>query len=180
MMALANENWIPCSVHEMHLAFLRSEWDKWPLISAHWDRGIISGSADVSSLIENNLRAQMIWTVRSGIFQWIPADTQWFRLQHARRQHVPQLRAINHADWTSSQDMNELEKVARRVTHECWIPEGAWSPILWAHDKDGPFTIIEGNHRMTALARSDMEFSLDAFVGLSKRLCVWHRLDGLA
>jgi hypothetical protein len=130
-------------VHEINLSFLRSEWAKWPLISAYWDRGILADSADVSSPIENNLRAQMIWTLRSALLQWIPADTQWFKLQYLRTNHYSELRAINHGSWISSDDMNELEKVALRTTQECWEPEGKWSPILWSHDKNGPFTIIE-------------------------------------
>jgi len=182
MATLDQETWQPCSVHEVTLSFLRSEWDKWPLISAYWDRGIVGDSADVASPIENNLRTQMIWAVRSAVLQWIPADTQWFRVQRVRRNHFTELRAINHAAWTSPDDMNELQKVVLRATHECWEPEGEWSPILWAHDRSGPFTILEGNHRLTALARSANESAVEliAYVGLSPNLCVWHRLDGLA
>jgi hypothetical protein len=173
MATLDRETWQPCSVHEVTLSFLRSEWAKWSLISAYWDRGLVGDSADIASPIENNIRAQMIWTVRSPLLQWIPADTKWFMVQHLRRNHFRELRAINHVAWNSLDDMNELEKVALRTTQECRETEDEWSPILWAHDRGGPFTIIEGNHRMTGLARSatNLKIALIAYVGLSESRC---------
>jgi hypothetical protein len=89
------------------------------------------------------------------ILRQLPADTTWFRVDHLRRSHLDQLRAINYSDWNSSNDHNELEKVALRKPQMTWrgpAPRGDWSPILFAHDRAGPFTILEANHRMTALA----------------------------
>jgi hypothetical protein len=85
-----------------------------------------------------------------------------------RREHYRELRSINHMSWISPSDENELEKVALPATEDCWEPKDEWSPILWGHDRTGPLTIVEGNHRMTALARSENPdgVALVAFVGL--------------
>ncbi len=111
----------------------------------------------------------------------IPLDTTWFKVEYLRRSHFPELRAINHKDWTSPNDENELEKVALRATEVCWEQKDEWSPILWGHDRKGSFTILEGNHRMTALSRSEDQagVTLVALVGLSPHPCLWHRADGM-
>jgi hypothetical protein len=180
-MMLADEKWTPCSVHEITLSFLRSEWDKWPSISAYWDRRLVEDPVSMDA-ISVNLRASMLWSVRAMIVGQLPADTTWFKVEHIRRQHFGELRAINHVGFTSPADDNEIEKVALRKPEEIWRgdpPSRDWSPILFAHDRGGPFTILEANHRMTALAQPDIEFDIEltAYVGLSRSQCVWHLPD---
>jgi hypothetical protein len=178
---LAQETWLSCSVHEVILSFLRSEWAKWPMISAYWDHNLVAQGSDFVDATENNVRAQMLWAIRSPLLQTIPSDTRWFRVQHLRGNHFAELHTINHVAWNAPEDMNELGKVALRTMQVCKAPEGQWSPILWAHDKNGPFTILEGNHRMTALAQSANKRSVEliAYVGLSRNRCIWHLLDGV-
>jgi hypothetical protein len=56
-------------------------------------------------------------------------------------------------------------------------PPSNWgTPILWGHDRKGPFTIIEGNHRLVAYASQANKsgLSVPVFVGLSKTPCFWH------
>jgi hypothetical protein len=176
---LAAETWTPCSVHEVVFSHLRSEWAKYPNVSAFWDRQLITDAADLSSPLENNIRATMLMTIRAGLLLQIPADTVWLRVQHLRGPHLRQLHAVNHGDWIAPGDMNELEAVAVRATQPCYEPTEAWEPILWGHDRRGPFTILEGNHRLTALMRSPSRHDVElvAYVGLSPSPCGWHRLD---
>jgi hypothetical protein len=182
MPTLAEETWLSCSAHEMTLTFLRSEWANCPTISANWDHRLIA-QCDIANRIDNNLRAQMLWSIRGALLQQIPGDTQWFRVQYLRRIHFSELRVINYPTWNSATDMNELEKAARRMPQEIWRgTKDEWSPILWAHDPEGPFTIIEGNHRLTALAQpgNDVGLELVAYVGLSSNRCNWHLPDAVS
>jgi hypothetical protein len=121
----------------------------------------------------------MVWELRRPLLWHIPPDTTWFKVQHLRREHYRVLRPINHLSWISPNDENELEMAALRATEPCWEPRDEWSPILWGHGRTGPLTILEGNHRMTALARSENldGIALVAFVGLSAHPGLWHLAD---
>lgn len=181
---LADESWEQLSPHAVILAFLRAEWDK-PLPGAFprrliGDRGIID-NADLRDAVQNNLRSLLLWSTRAGLLQWIPADTSWFEVRYLREQHFHQVRAINFSDWTSAADSNELLKVAARKPLELQGSIAEWEPpILWGHDQRGPFTVLEGNHRMTALAGTEQRSrrcALTVYVGLSAELCRWHLPD---
>ena len=180
---LTTESWKPCSVHAVVLAFLRAEWDK-PLpgsfpLSMLGDRRVID-DADLGNAVQNNLRSSLLWFTRGGLLQWIPMDTRWFEVRSLCFRHFHQVRAINCPPWTSAADSNELLKVAARQPEELKGCISAWQPpILWGHDREGAFTILEGNHRLTALAGSAQrsECALPVYVGLSAALCRWHMPD---
>jgi hypothetical protein len=156
--ALSDQIWTPCSPQALVLPFLRAEWDKWPQLTKLCDRRLIT-SPDVANSAENNTRAALLWMVRGSLFQRIPVSTEWFHVEHLTERHVWQLRAINHADWISPADCNELDKVALRSPQPLrGSVEALQPPILWGHDKNGPFTILEGNHRLTAVASSPQPF----------------------
>ncbi|MGK7912612.1 MAG: hypothetical protein AB4050_14225 [Synechococcus sp.] len=90
------------------------------------------------------------------------------------------LRAIHHVNWSSPNDANELTSVARRKQIPLMLSPSAWAPpILWGHTQSGPFTIIEGNHRLTALAGSSTpnNFAISVCVGLSRAPCWLHQPD---
>ncbi len=74
---------------------------------------------------------------------------------------------------------NELPKVAARKKLPLRVAPSSWErPILWGHDRNGPFTIIEGNNRLTAYAASGQSgLNIPAFIGLSTMRCVWHLSD---
>ena len=174
---LADESWLPCFQHAVALAFLCAEWGKVPMFG---DRRIVD-DPDLTDAVENNVRALLFWSIREPLLRLIPANTQWFEVKHLRECHFAQLRAINHPVWNSPDDLNELEKVAARKPESLRGPAGTLVPaILWGHNRQGPFTIIEGNHRMSALAGSNTErggCTLPVFAGLSAELCVWHLPD---
>jgi hypothetical protein len=180
-MKLTEEKWTSCSVHEVTLSFLRSEWIKWPTVATYWDRRLIEEPVSMDSGAIN-LRALMLWAIRSALIGQVPQDTKWFKVEHLRKAHLDELLAINHIGFTSATDRNELRKVALRMPNEIWRgapPSGEWSPILWGHDRGSPFTILEANHRMTALAQPDLgfDFEIPAYVGLSQERCIWHLPD---
>lgn len=54
-------------------------------------------------------------------------------------------------------------------------------PILWGHSRAGPFTIPQGNHKLTALSGSPhpKDFALAVYVGLSSAACYRHLPDNV-
>ncbi len=109
----------------------------------------------------------------------IPADTEWYAVDSLTDEDLPELRAVNHPDWTNPADANELLKVAARK--QCVLeaePQNWESPILFGHDQTGPFTILEGNSRLTAYARSGQSgLNIPVLVGVSRLPCIWHIID---
>ncbi|MDB6043517.1 MAG: hypothetical protein JWM63_2068 [Gammaproteobacteria bacterium] len=176
---LADESWSPCSKHAVILAFLRAEWDKSPQLKGR-DRHLIT-TADITDTRQNNQRMTALWSIRGALLKRLPGDTQWFEVKYLREGHFWQLHAINFLDWNSPEDMNELEKVAVRRRQPLLTPVASWEPsILWGHERSGSFTIIEGNHRLSALAGTLVErrsCAIPVYVGLSPSLCHWHLPD---
>ena len=110
----------------------------------------------------------------------IPSSTTWYEVRYLRDSHLHQLRAIDFPEWNSHKDHNELLKVARRVPSTQAEDPHRWPvPILWGHDRKGPFTILEGIYGLTAYAASSTRPPLEitAYVGLSADRCRWHLAD---
>ena len=87
--------------------------------------------------------------------------------------------AMNYHEWTDPADQNELVKVGARKHFQLTNPPSEWgSIVLWGHAKQGPFTIIEGNHRLTAyVGGGGVGLDIPVLVGLSPLKCHWHILD---
>jgi len=75
----------------------------------------------------------------------------------------------------------KLENVATTVQEPLTSPPSAWRGriILWGHDRSGPFSIIEGNHRILgyAGAKTRPPLNIDVYVGTSPSHCYWHFAD---
>lgn len=179
-MLLSEENWESCTVHAVVHAFLSAEWDKWPRLHMNEQRRIVN-DADLDDPAQNNFRERLLRTVRGPMLKWIPSDTAWFRVKFLREVHFGQLRVINHHEWRAKDDSNELETVAVRKPIKLRGSIASWDPpILWSHDEAGPFTILEGNNRLTALAGCEAQrcdCAIEVYVGLSRELCCWHLPD---
>ena len=92
---------------------------------------------------------------------------------------LDELRAVNEKNWVDPNDRNELAAVARRKQRTLEAEPSEWGAIiLWGHMRTGPFTIIEGNHRLAAYVwskRTDLDIPI--FVGLSPLGCIWQIFD---
>jgi hypothetical protein len=86
---------------------------------------------------------------------------------------------VNHPTVTNNANTCELLKAAPQLKWQLTKPPSSWNTtILWGHSKSGPFTILEGNHRLAAYADSGQSVpDIPVFVGLSPIACVYHRLD---
>ena len=100
-------------------------------------------------------------------------------MRNLTHNEINELRAVNHGDWSDPADKNELQNVAARKKVDLQDEPSDWEPpILWGHARSGPFTIIEGNHRLTAyFATGRNDLDIPVFVGMSPLKCHWHRPD---
>jgi len=179
-MSLADEEWAQITIWAMHAVFLRGEWDKHNL-SAHANRALVD-TPDLERVEENLLRMRFLYIAggRRLLLGEVPPDTRWYRVEMLRHAHLRELRVIGRCGWDDPRhDRNELEKVADRRVIELRAPPPEWDPpILWGHDRAGPFTILEGNNRLTAYVGSN-EAGLEilTIIGLSAHPCIWHLED---
>jgi hypothetical protein len=169
----------------MVLAFLKSEWDRWNL-AERADVRLIS-EPDLADPIQNRARLVVLKSVRRLLLDRIPPDTRWFEVRHLASRHFWQLRNIHRSDWSRHSATNDLLYMARSRPERLRQEADAWGcqrPILWGHNRSGPFTIIEGNHRLTAIAGAPLarqeNIKMISYVGISARPCEWHRLDGVS
>jgi hypothetical protein len=103
---------------------------------------------------ENAQRRQLLSLLRSNLLRWLPANTQWHWVEFLRDCHLNELRVIGRCGWDSADDENELNRVVARWSEDGQTDPRTWTTIaLWGHGREGPFTIMEGNHRLVFHAR---------------------------
>ena len=111
----------------------------------------------------------------------IPPDTTWWEVCSLTENEIGELyvSAKHNKQWDDAG--NKLEQVAAVVREPLKSSPNTWNGriILWGHDRNGPFSIIEGNHRMLAYAHAAPRspLSIDVYVGLSDSYCYWHFAD---
>ena len=178
-MGLSSQEWLPAEAAEVWLAFLRAEWDSMRNVTARHDRSLID-KPDLDSLAQNDLRRRILGAWRDPLLLRIPGDTRWHRVRFLNDAHLDDLLVIGSSDWVDGSDRNELRRVAARRPQELRTPPANWSqPVLWSHDQDGPFSILEGNHRLTGYVVTPAlgPLHVECFVGLSPTPCIWHLPD---
>jgi hypothetical protein len=177
--SLRHADWQRVTVHDMHAAFLRGEREKYmqALASAGVDVALID-APDLRDPEENRQRMRLVYGVRRWLVGEIPPDTEWYEVRSLTADHAHELRVIGRCGWDSPLDRNQLAVVADRLRP---VPVPPTAPldgiVLWGHDPAGPFTILEGNHRLTACAAHATPFEVAACVGLSPSSCYWHLDD---
>jgi hypothetical protein len=165
----------------MHLAFLKAEFAD--IADTTSDDARLVTTPDLGASAQNERRRELLCRRRGRLLMYVPDSTEWFEVRYLEEPHLHQLRAINFRSWNSpGVDKNELPKVARRIRIPLQAAPSEWaSPILWGHTRRGPFTVLEGNNRLTAYAgaRSRQRLHIPVYVGLSRDPCCWHLPDHL-
>lgn len=182
-MPLANETWTTVSVHEVHLAFLQSEREAFSRLLDPAGLQLIDGP-DLTNREQNALRMRLLYARRAPVLGEIPPDTTWHRVEFLRDAHVGELRVIRCGEWIDEEHAPVDDRTLARIS--AWRPAelegspGQWNHlILWGHNTEGPFTILEGNHRLIAYS-SEAErppFALPVYVGISESNCAYHEGD---
>jgi hypothetical protein len=182
-MSLATMQWEEVSIHKVILGWLRAERDNSKVLTqvfAALPAAVrLLDAPDLNNADENRERLRIFYIARWLFLFEIPPDTTWYEVRNLRDDDLANLHAVNYAHWNDTGDENELLKVAARKPLKLSAQPDAWgSIILWGHERTGPFTIIEGNHRLTAYAGSGQAgLNIPVFVGLSSLKCHWHLLD---
>lgn len=179
-MALVNKVWHEVPVHEMIVEFLQSERDE---LVKHLTEEEMETVDSPNTLDENQNHARdgFLWSIRGGLCEKIPLGVKWYKVEHLTDEELPELHVIARVGiWAALGADNNLMRAAALIPVEPLrnTPEDWNHPILFGHVRDGPFTILEGNHRLTALAsRPHRPFERTVVIGLSPNPCYWHIYD---
>jgi hypothetical protein len=174
-MSLSDMTWKRVPVHHMVAAFHRSEQHR--IAGA---RPPELARPDLEDPQQNHQRLRYLLLIRRLLIGEIPPDTDWYEVDNLTDADLPRLHVIARCGWDDPRDRNELHQVAARRPEPLLKPPTEWPPvILWGHQRGGPFTIIEGNHRLTAYAACGSRGGLviPVLVGLSPTPCFWHVFD---
>jgi hypothetical protein len=181
-MSLAKQKWKEVTINHVYHAFLKGEYDKiFPNQKAQGvqNRAIVE-HPDLTDKSQNYKRALLLLNYRSPLLLRIPCSTVWYEVSSLEEYHLGELRIIGRCGWDDINDQNELLSVADRRSENIDSLPIEWNtPILWGHTKEGPFTILEGNHRLVAYASSNHrpQLHIPVYIGLSEDYCFWHLLD---
>lgn len=178
--SLIDMKWRSVTVHAVVAEFLRSERHR--LIALPRDALALIDQPNIVDPPENHARLRYLALIRRQLLGEIPPDTRWYKVCTLTDGNLPELYVIGRCgfDDPCGRDQNELQSVASRRPEQMNSAPPNWeSPILWGHDRSGPFTIIDGNHRLIAYASQGQRsgLSVPVFVGLSQTPCFWHIFD---
>jgi hypothetical protein len=186
-MSLADMIWKRVSVHRVVAEFLRNEPHRLELTlspASHARLAPLIASPNLGDPAENHARLRLLYLIRRPLIGEIPPDTQWHEVHNLTDNELAELHVIAHSGWDApGQDRNELLQVAARMPRTLSGPPSSWPPpILWGHSKAGPFTIIEGNNRLTAYAAASPRprLAIPVLVGVSPTPCFFHIFDPTA
>ena len=178
-MALAQQVWQQTTIHEVVAEFLLSERVKYARLPANLLAQV--DTPNTANPAENHFRLRLLNYMRLQIMVEIPPDTTWYEVRSLTDAELPELLVIAHCGWDDDlgRDRNELSAVARRRPQAVRDPVAQWRrPILWGHDRTGPFTILEGNNRLSAYASAPQPpLTVPVFVGISPTPCFFHFPD---
>jgi hypothetical protein len=179
-MSLALKARQPTSVHDVVAEFLLNELHKVVQLSLDQHMMGVVENPNTKNPDDNHLRLRILTYLRGSLVGEIPPDTRWFEVHSLSKGDLAELRVIARCGWDDPADQNELIKVAKRKPEPLSAAPAAWrKPILWGHDQTGPFTILEGNHRLVAYAAADdpPDLCIPVIVGLSPTPCFFHMPD---
>ena len=178
-MALADKDWTEISIHEVVLEFLRGEREK---LMGPLSWLPVVDNPNLNDPLENYKRLRLLYIPRGKFMVEIPPDTTWWEVRSLTESELGELyvSARHTSEWDAAG--NKLEQVASAIQiPPLDSPPDTWSGriILWGHDKTGPFSIMEGNHRMLAYVRANPRppLEINVCIGLSPSYCFWHFAD---
>jgi len=161
----------------------------------HEDRALYEDlvlNADVTNEHDNALRRALLFRRRGHMWRELPSDTQWWHVE-LEQQDLPKLRVFPRAQWRKVADGSFLlTDIVERIrttrfggrTREFISKVHALSyrlrhsaddscVLLIGIDEQKPVTILEGNHRLTALMLASPMLLQDRFrmlAGFSPRM----------
>jgi O-antigen/teichoic acid export membrane protein len=189
------------SEHEVIAEFLKNDFESPEFAQYRYTLERLVAIPDIEDDEQNSVR-RALFNVRHGqLWRELPNDTQWFEAE-IRADDLDRLQVFPRAQWRKlALGDYGLPQIAQRVLderHRQRAPEAFLDKIddLRAHlkqdvvggavlligiNESGPFTILDGNHRLVAamLTSHDSLKRFRFFCGLSPRMaqCCWHRTN---
>jgi hypothetical protein len=180
--------------------FYQREFDRYR--KPFWD---VVTCPDLSNHADNRLRRALLYRRRGRLWREIPADTEWWEVEF-QRSDLRRIRVFPRDQWRRHSDrryylLDTVERVASKISGppDAFIAKlrslstefsqaeaaehgGRGTVLLIGVSEDGPLTIIEGNHRMTAAALvspQDAHRHFRFLCGFSPHMrdCCWYQTD---
>jgi hypothetical protein len=176
-MALIDMVWNKISIHNVVSEFLRGERNNFSFYPP-WTTVIDNPNLD--DPVENHKRLRLFYIKRGKFMVEIPPDTQWWEVASLSENELDELylSARHTQPWSGKKLAAAASAFGEPLTSQ--PREWPGRIILWGHDRKGPFSIIEGNHRMLAYACAAIPrppLNIPVYVGLSSSYCWWHYAD---
>lgn len=175
MKKLRNERWTSTDVHSVIWALLRSEYlKKGNTFEGH--KYVNNGDMSPEHCFQ---RMRLLYNTYRRRFLWgeLPLDTQWYRVTWLRDRHLKEIRAISHCDLDGAGGL-PIPEGAKKIGWNLRDDQDLWDcPILFANKKEGPYTVLEGNHRLLGWKKKHprgRSLRVPIYVGISKLPCFWH------
>jgi hypothetical protein len=180
-MTFESQDWKEVSKHKVYHSFLLGELHNLPSSITTLIRNIIE-IPDFSDEEQNIGRLKLLECIRGALLNHVPPSTKWYLVRYLRNHNIDSMHVMARCGWDSKceSDKNEIFKVAQREKPNLYTQPDEWSPpILWGHSKKGPFTILEGNHRIVAWANETPRpnLKIPVYIGVSKEKCRLHIFD---
>jgi hypothetical protein len=177
-MALANMRWTPVTWHHVVAEFLRAERNTKFRFYPPWLPVI--DSPNLVDAVENHQRSRLLHIMRGPFIVEIPRDTAWYEVEFLTHNELNEIYVGSKFNPQWDATGNRLDQVALIAKEPMTADPANWARvILWGHDNAGPFTILEGNHRLLGYAYTSppRPLKIAVYVGLSPSPCFWHYAD---
>lgn len=176
---------------EVYCQFLRSELHRLPG-SARANYSALVKNPDIKDIGQNCQRRFGLFDLRYPLLSQLPAPLDW-HIGALQPGDLEKLRLIRNCGWDDKAPGNELgnvrfptafpqndQKKILAILESLAAPDSDKTLILIAQGTGGPFTILDGNHRATAMMIAKRkgtftEADVKAYVGVSPRMpmCIW-------
>lgn len=158
-------------------------------------------AADTSNDAENALRRALLFRRRGTMWRELPSDTQWWEVEPGSAD-LENLRVFPRAQWRKVASGNfRLADIVERLRSRQYAGrigrfvskiqglseylrghDGFHTVLLIGIDEQQPFTILEGNHRLTAAMLASPQIARNRFrfvCGFSPRMteCCWYQTN---
>lgn len=176
---------------EVYCQFLRSELHRLPG-PAKASYSALVKNPDIKDRKQNSSRRLGLFDLRYPLLAQLPDPLHW-HIATLQTDDLEKLRLIRNCGWDDKAPGNQLGHIRfpaafddndrRKITailESLTAPDSDKTLILIAQAIEGPFTILDGNHRATAMMIAKRkgiftEADVKAYVGVSPRMpmCIW-------
>jgi len=189
------------SENEVIAEFLKTDFHKPEFKNYQQTLGEVVTKPNLSDVVENAVRQALLFVRHGALWRELPAGTQWFEVE-IERPDLQRIRVFPRAQWRKlARDSFGLTEISQRIAggecngaaDEAFLLkiqqlrsrlEQGWAPgavLLIGLDQTGPFTLLDGNHRMVAAMLTSPEAltRFRFFCALSPRMseCCWYETN---